>query len=138
FTNEEFWSRTQSSQNRENGLRLRGIFAVADSDEFADRSGGGSYDSTLISPSFAVTGGSTLNLRYVTHYLQEGSQTGDVLVSFNGGPDQLVKRYSADARAKVESLNVSVPSGATNVKVKFRYYNASNNWYWVIDDLKVG
>ncbi|HCT81161.1 MAG TPA: nucleotide pyrophosphatase [Micromonosporaceae bacterium] len=26
FTNEEFWSRTQSSQNRENGFRLRGIF----------------------------------------------------------------------------------------------------------------
>ncbi|MBB5869710.1 hypothetical protein F4553_003089 [Allocatelliglobosispora scoriae] len=137
FTNEEFWSRTQSGQNRENGLRLRGVFAVADSDEFADRSGGASFDSTLISPAFAVTGGTTRTLRYVTHYLQEGSQTGDVLVSYNGGADVLVKRYSADARAKVEALSITVPAGATSVVVKFRYYNASNNWYWAIDDLKL-
>lgn len=138
FTNEEFWSRTQSSQNRENGLRLRGVFAVADSDEFDDRSGGASFDSTLVSPAYPVTAGQVKTLRYVTHYLQEGGQTGDVLVSFNGGANQLVKRYSADARAKAETLTVTVPAGATSMTVKFRYYNASNNWYWVIDDLRVG
>ncbi len=137
FSNEEFWTRTQSSQNRENGLRTRGIFAVADSDEFADRSGGPSFDSTLVSPAFAVSGGA-YTLRYVTHYLQEGSQTGDVLVSYNGGADVLVKRYSADARAKVEALSLTAPAGTTSVRVKFRYYNASNNWYWVIDDLRIG
>ncbi|MBO4206999.1 alkaline phosphatase family protein [Micromonospora echinofusca] len=137
FTNEEFWARTHAEQERENGLRLRGVFAVADSDEFDDLPGGTTYDSTLISPAYPVTGGRTLSIRYVTHYLQEGGQTGDVLVSFNGKRDQLVKRYTADARAKVESLTVTVPSGATTVRVKFRYYNASNNWYWVVDDLRV-
>jgi hypothetical protein len=59
-------------------------------------------------------------------------------VSFDGGPDQLVKRYTADARAKVEALPVTAPTGATSMTVRFRYYNASNNWYWVIDDLRVG
>lgn len=137
FTNDEFWTRTQSGQNRENALRTRGIYAVADSDEFADRSGGSSYDSTLVSPAFPV-GAGAFTIRYNTHYLQEGSQTGDVLVSFNGGADVLVKRYSADARARVEALAVTAPAGTTSVRVKFRYYNASNNWYWVIDDLRVG
>ncbi|WP_018352567.1 alkaline phosphatase family protein [Longispora albida] len=137
FTTDEFWTRTQASQYRELNVRARGVFAVADSDEFADKAGGASYDSTLISPAFAVTGGSQATLRYVTHYMQEGSQTGDVSVSFNGGAPQLVKRYSADAVAKDETVTVSVPAGATSVKVHFRYYNASNNWFWVIDDLRV-
>ncbi len=44
---------------------------------------------------------------------------------------------SADARAKAEALPVTVPAGATSMVVKFRYYNASNNWYWAIDDLRV-
>lgn len=138
FTTDEFWSRTQSGQDRENAVRARGVFAVADSDEYADKSGGDAFDSTLVSPAFPVTAGSTARLTYVTHYRQEGAQKADVLVSFNGGADQLVKRYTADARAAVESLPVAVPAGATSLTVKFRYYDASNNWYWVIDDLRVG
>ncbi|MEU4420809.1 alkaline phosphatase family protein [Actinoplanes sp. NPDC024001] len=137
FATDEFWSRAQSGQERENALRTRGVFAVADSDEYADKSGGTSFDSTLVSPAYPVTAGSVARVRYVTHYRQEGSQKADVLVSFNGGADQLVKRYSADARATVESLPVTVPAGATTMTVKFRYYDANNNWYWVIDDLRV-
>lgn len=137
FTTDEFWTRAQSSQERENAMRTRGAFAVADSDEFNDKAGGASFDSTLLSPAYPVTAGATVTLNYVTHYLQEGSQTADVSVSFNGGADQLVKRYSADARAKVEALPVTVPASATSMVVKFRYYNASNNWYWAIDDLRL-
>ncbi|MFI5495890.1 alkaline phosphatase family protein [Actinoplanes sp. NPDC051859] len=137
FTTDDFWSRTQSGQDRENAVRARGVFAVADSDEYADKSGGNAFDSTLVSPAYPVTAGGTVRLDYVTHYRQEGAQKADVLVSFNGGTDQLVKRYTADARAAVESLPVAVPAGATSMIVKFRYYDASNNWYWVVDDLRV-
>ncbi|RSM90642.1 nucleotide pyrophosphatase [Kibdelosporangium aridum] len=137
FTTDEFWSRAQGGQDRENAMRTRGVFAVADSDEFNDKAGGTSFDSTLLSPAYRVAAGTTVTLNYVTHYLQEGSQTADVSVSFNGGADQLVKRYSADARAKAEALPVTVPAGATSMVVKFRYYNAGNNWYWAIDDLRV-
>ncbi|MFC5002375.1 alkaline phosphatase family protein [Dactylosporangium cerinum] len=137
FATDEFWSRAQSGQERENAMRTRGVFAVADSDEFNDKSGGTSFDSTLLSPSYTVSPGTTVRLNYVTHYRQEGAQKADVLVSFNGGADVLVKRYTADARAKVESLTVAVPAGATRMVVKFRYYDASNNWYWAIDDLRI-
>ncbi|MEV6596188.1 alkaline phosphatase family protein [Actinoplanes sp. NPDC051346] len=137
FATDEFWSRTQSDQERENAVRTRGVFAVADSDEFADKSGGTSFDSTLVSPAYPVTAGGDLRLNYVTHYRQEGAQKGDVLVSFDGGADRLVKRYSADALATVESVPVAVPAGATTMTVKFRFYDASNNWFWVIDDLTV-
>ncbi|ROP28841.1 alkaline phosphatase family protein [Couchioplanes caeruleus] len=137
FATNEFWSQTQSGQERENAVRARGVFAVADSDEFADRSGGTSFDSTLVSPAWPVVAGGTARVNYVTHYRQEGAQKGDVLVSFDGGADQLVKRYSADALATVESVPVPVPAGATSMTVKFRFHDASNNWYWVIDDVTV-
>ncbi|MEU8242276.1 alkaline phosphatase family protein [Actinoplanes missouriensis] len=137
FATDEFWSRAQSGQERENALRTRGVFAVADSDEFADKPGGATFDSTLVSPAYPVTAGKTVRIGYVTHYRQEGGQKGDVLVSFNGGADQLIKRYAADALATAESLPVTIPAGATSMTVKFRYYDAANNWYWVIDDLRV-
>ena len=76
-------------------------------------------------------------MRFTTHYLQEGNQRADVLVSFNSGPDQLLKRFTSDARATPVSLSVAVPTNATSMVVKFRYYMASNNWYWAIDDLRV-
>ncbi|MCP2261630.1 Type I phosphodiesterase / nucleotide pyrophosphatase [Streptoalloteichus tenebrarius] len=138
FTTDEFWSRTQSGQWRENNVRARGVFAVADSDEFADRTGGGSFDSTLVSTAYPVDGKASVTLRFVTHYRQEGSQKAEVLVSFDGGPDQLVKRYTADVVSTEEALPVRVPAGAKTVRVKFRYYDANNNWYWAIDDLRVG
>ncbi|GGQ49572.1 alkaline phosphatase family protein [Couchioplanes azureus] len=137
FATDEFWSRTQGGQERENAVRARGVFAVADSDEFADRSGGTSFDSTLVTPAYPVAAGTTVRVNYVTHYRQEGAQKGDVLVSFDGGPDRLVRRYSADALATAESLPVPVPAGAGAMTVKFRFHDASNNWYWVIDDVTV-
>jgi hypothetical protein len=118
-------------------VRSRGVFAVADSDEWDDKShGSGSYDSTLVSAPFPVSGPSA-TLRYASHYRAEGNQKAQVLVSWDGGPDAVVKTYTSDAIAKTEAIPLTVPPGATSARVKFRYFDAVNNWYWAIDDVRL-
>lgn len=138
FTTDEFWSRAQRDQWRELFVRGRGVFAVADSDEWDDRPHGtGTFGSTLASAPYPVAGRRSARIGYVTHYRQGGAQKAQVLVSFDRGRTKVVKAYTADAVSKVESIPVSVPVGATRMTVRFRYANADNDWYWAIDDLRV-
>ncbi|MCX5607781.1 alkaline phosphatase family protein [Streptomyces sp. NBC_00047] len=137
FATDEFWSQAQRDQWRELNVRSRDVFAVADSDEWDDKTHTGSFDSTLITPKWAVTGGTTKNLSFQTHYRHEAGQTAQVLVSYNGGAPTVVKSYTADAVAKAESLNLQVPAGATDVQIRFRY-SGSNNWYWTVDNVRLG
>ncbi|MFD7322770.1 alkaline phosphatase family protein [Streptomyces sp. NPDC059875] len=136
FATDEFWSRTQRDQSRELNVRARGVFAVADSDEWADKTFSGTYDSTLVTPAYNVSGKTKATLDFTTFYRQEGSQTAQVLASFNGGTPTVVKSYTADVISQPQSLTVNVPSGASSVSFRFRY-TGSNNWYWVIDGVKV-
>ncbi|MEU8525062.1 MULTISPECIES: alkaline phosphatase family protein [Streptomyces] len=136
FATDEFWSRTQRDQSRELNVRARGVFAVADSDEWADKAFSGTYDSTLVSPAYGVSGASRVTLDFTTFYRQEGSQTAQVLASFNGGTPTLVKSYTVDVISQPQSLAVNVPTGASSVSFRFRY-TGSNNWYWVIDGVRI-
>jgi hypothetical protein len=136
FATDEFWSRSQRDQSRELNVRARGIFAVADSDEWDDRTSSGPYDSTLVTPAYAVGGKPTVTLGFTTLYRQEGGQSGQILASWNGGTPVVVKSYTSDVISQPQSLTLDVPSGAANVSFRFRY-TGSNNWYWVIDGVEV-
>ncbi|MEU9251393.1 alkaline phosphatase family protein [Streptomyces sp. NPDC048270] len=137
FATDEFWSQAQRDQWRELNVRSRDVFAVADSDEWDDKSHTGSFDSTLITPRWAVTGGAAKTLTFQTHYRHEAGQTAQVLVSYNGAAPTVVKSYTADAVARSESLNLQVPAGATDVQIRFRY-SGDNNWYWTVDNVRLG
>ncbi|MFD8014351.1 alkaline phosphatase family protein [Streptomyces sp. NPDC058955] len=136
FATDEFWSRTQRDQSRELNVRARGVFAVADSDEWSDKSFSGAYDTTLVTPAYAVGGAARVTLGFTTLYRQEGAQTAQVLASFNGGTPTVVKSYTSDVISQPQSLTVAVPAGASNVSFRFRY-TGSNNWYWTIDGVTV-
>ncbi|MFJ4906747.1 alkaline phosphatase family protein [Streptomyces sp. NPDC093249] len=136
FATDEFWSRSQRDQSRELNVRARGVFAVADSDEWADKAFSGTYDSTLVTPAHDVSGASRVTLGFTTLYRQEGAQTAQVLVSFNGGTPTPVKSYTADVLSQPQSLTVAVPAGASSASFRFRY-TGSNNWYWTIDGVTI-
>ncbi|MFE3072294.1 alkaline phosphatase family protein [Streptomyces sp. NPDC059247] len=136
FATDEFWSRSQRDQSRELNVRARGVFAVADSDEWADKAFSGTYDSTLVTPAHDVSGASRVTLGFTTLYRQEGAQTAQVLVSFNGGTPTPVKSYTADVLSQPQSLTVAVPAGASSVSFRFRY-TGSNNWYWTVDGVRI-
>ncbi|MFI0979614.1 alkaline phosphatase family protein [Streptomyces sp. NPDC021093] len=141
LTTDEFWTRADKGQGREQFTRGRGVIAVADPDEWDDKgspTSTGEFDSTLVSPAYRVSRKSSVTLTYFTHYLQDGPQRGDVLVSFDGAADQLVKNYAADAENAAEKFTLPVPQGARTVRVKFRLRDARNNWYWAVDDVQLG
>lgn len=136
FTTDEFWTAAERDQWRESNVRARNVFAVADGDEWVDKAYTGTFDSTLVSPAWPVTGGRTATLTYTTHYRHEAPQKGEVLVSYDGGAPVAVRTYTADAVSRVESIPLQVPSGARTVRVRFRY-TAGNNWYWTVDQVGV-
>ncbi|MFB8085806.1 alkaline phosphatase family protein [Streptomyces sp. NPDC055992] len=137
FTNDEFWTAAERGQQRESNIRARNVFAVADGDEWADKSFTGTFDSTLVSPAWAVTGGSTAVLRYTTLYRQESPQKGEVSVSWDGGTPVTVKTYSADASSRGEAITLQVPAGVRGARIRFRY-TGGNNWFWTVDGVSLG
>ncbi|GGL92824.1 hypothetical protein GCM10010129_40740 [Streptomyces fumigatiscleroticus] len=136
FTTDEFWTAAQRDQQRESNVRARNVFAVADGDEWSDKSLTGGFDSTLISPAYQVTGGRAATLTYTTYYRHESPQKGEVLVSYDGGTPVAVKTYTADVPSRTETVTLQVPSGATTARIRFRY-TGGNNWYWVIDGVRL-
>ncbi|MFB9400601.1 alkaline phosphatase family protein [Streptomyces echinatus] len=137
FTTDEFWTQAQRDQNRECNVRARNVFAVADGDEWYDKALTGSFDSTLVSPAYPVTGAGTAVLTYTTHYRQEAPQKGEVLVSYDDGTPVTVRTYTADVPSRTETVTLQVPAGATSARVRFRY-TGGNNWFWVIDGVRIG
>ncbi|MFG3259010.1 alkaline phosphatase family protein [Streptomyces sp. NPDC048172] len=137
FTTDAFWTAAEREQQRELNVRARGVFAVADPDEWADKDDRkGTFDSTLVSPAWELpAGGATL--RFVSHLRHDPGQTAEVLVSYDGGEPKAVKTYDADALAVREELALEVPSGASKARVHFRCAG-DNTWFWAVDDVRIG
>ncbi|GAA1288368.1 alkaline phosphatase family protein [Saccharothrix xinjiangensis] len=133
FTNDDFWTRTEAGQWRETNVRARGVFAVADSDEWSDRTRTGAFTSALVSPAYDVTGRTRATIGFVSHHRKEGAETATVSVSFDGGASRTVLTYTGDVVARVESVPVAVPAGAKRMTVTWRLANGDNNWYWAVD-----
>jgi hypothetical protein len=136
FTTDEFWTQSQRDQQRESNIRARNVFAVADGDEWQDKAVTGTFDSTLVSPAYPVTGGRTATLTYTTYYRQESPQQGEVLVSWDDAAPVSVRTYTADVPSRTETVTLQVPAGARTARVRFRY-TGGNNWYWVIDGVRL-
>lgn len=136
FATDEFWTNTDLNQGRETSVRNRNVFAVADSDEWDDKTHEeGQFDSTLISPNFKVKGGQNAILSFASNYRIDGPQSGEVFVSFDGGQPQLVKSYEKNFNG-FESLSIEVPKKAKNAKVSFRY-TGTNSAFWTIDQVSL-
>ncbi|MFJ7246869.1 hypothetical protein ACIQWA_19790 [Kitasatospora sp. NPDC098652] len=66
---------------------------------------------------------------------------------FDNGAETRLVRYSSDAtgndNAGRDAQNVqvvrqfAVPAGARSVTLKFRMYDAGNNWYWAVDHVRL-
>ncbi|GHH83338.1 hypothetical protein GCM10018781_70380 [Kitasatospora indigofera] len=135
FATDEFWTAAQLGQSRETNVRARNVFAVADSDEWDDKTHGtGQFDSTLVSPAFPVSG-TQATISFANNYKVDGPQTGDLYVVFGTGTPQLVKSYRSDLNS-FEKLTVSVPVGATTAQLQFRY-TGTNSAFWTVDQVSV-
>ncbi|WP_188781066.1 alkaline phosphatase family protein [Marmoricola endophyticus] len=137
FTGDARWSAAQRYQGRGGNVRERGTFAVADSDEWADAPHTGRFDSTLRSPSYDVGGHASAVVRFASHYKGHADQAGQLAVSFDGGPAQVVRTWRASRPHTIEHVPVAVPAGAERMSVQWRLTGAANGWYWAVDEPSV-
>jgi hypothetical protein len=136
LTDDDFWTQAQRDQSREANVRERGVFAVADSDEWDDKTHTGTFRSAITSAPYSVAGKTTATLSFGNHYRQAGSQTATVRVSYDGGAWTQVASYSTDQIAQIAQVPLAVPSGAQRVRVQWTL-TGDNDWYWAIDDPQV-
>lgn len=136
FATDDFWTAAEPGQLREASVRNRDVFAVADSDEWDDKShAAGQFDSTLISPAWDLNGAATATLSYATHYFVDGPQSAEVLVSFDGGEPASLKNYRIDTN-RFERLEFDVPAGARTAEFSF-HYTGNNSAFWTIDQVRL-
>lgn len=136
---------------RGNFTRGLGVLAVADPDDWDDTgspSRKGVFDSTLVSPAVRLPAGAdTLYLAFDSHYRQEAPQKASVTAVFDNGTETRLVFYSADATGNdnagkdvqnaLVTRRLAVPAGAQAVTLKFRMYDAGNNWYWAVDHVRL-
>ncbi|WP_427889398.1 phosphocholine-specific phospholipase C [Kribbella sp. GL6] len=139
------------AQDRDKFTLGLGVLAVADPDDWDDTgnpSARGAFDSTLVSPAVQIPSGtSKLYLVFDSHYRQEAPQKVLLTATFDTGASVDLLRYSSDATGNdnagkdVENKEIrkelAVPAGATTVTLRFRVYDARNNWYWAIDHIRL-
>ncbi|SEO34848.1 hypothetical protein SAMN05216267_10245 [Actinacidiphila rubida] len=149
FMTKRFWT-ASDSQDRANFTRGLGIVAVADPDDWDDTgspSKKGTFDSTLVGPAVAIpAGASRLYLGFDSHYRQESPQQASVTAEFDTGETVTLLTYSGsasadnagkDAENQFVARSFAVPSGASKVTLRFRLFDAGNNWYWALDHIRL-
>jgi hypothetical protein len=92
-------------------------------------------------------------LAFDSSWRPEGTaQSAEITVDYGSGP-QVVLRWDSDPASPNHhgidasgafNLNESVliplnnPMGATTAQLAFKYLNGSNNWFWAVDNIRVG
>lgn len=134
---------TANPNNRVMDPPFSGKFAIADSDAagaFATQ------DEQLIAPSLNATTCAAVKLQFSNqfHFFIEGfNEIGDVDVSTDGGTNwtnTLSLTGLDDGYPTPNTKTVDLTSIAAfqpNVKLRFHYYNANNDFWWAIDNVTV-
>ena len=95
----------------------------------------------LWSPSFNLTGLSTASLEFYQYYKYNSSETAKVEISTDGGTvwTNLATYTSTQGAPTIfqkTTIDLTIYVGNPNVKLRFKY-NATNDFYWLIDNVKV-
>jgi len=159
FVDRDWWF-TVDPQGRDNFQKSQGAIAVADPDEWddsdhVDSASAGWYKTYLYSPEIDISGcqAGTVQLIFDSSWRPEFDsdyhQSAIITASFNGQEEVELLLWLSDPSSpnfKPESLanenetvviNVDNPPWATSVVLKFGMFDAGNDWWWAIDNIKV-
>ncbi|MFF0176920.1 S8 family serine peptidase [Micromonospora profundi] len=114
-----------------------GNFAMIDSDDYG---AGNSQDTSLVSPVVDLTGVTAPVIRFNQDFNQLDEDTADVDLSIDGGTTWTnVLRQETDVRGpRVTEVPIPQAAGQAQVQVRFRYYDASYEWWWEVDNVLIG
>ncbi|WP_241996357.1 S8 family serine peptidase [Kribbella antiqua] len=132
--NGQVWKFTDDG-NRGNLTGGSGGFAVVDSDRYG---GGGSQDTSLVSPVVDLSAVTAPVIRFNQEYNYLGGEKADVDLSIDGGTTWTnVLTQSVDIRG-LKEIAIPQAAGKSAVQVRFHYYNASYEWWWEVDSVLIG
>ena len=149
FTTPTFWT-FADTQDRQNFTKGTGIVAVADPDEWddlGDPEALGTYNSLLVTPAINISSApaGTLALAFDSSWRDEDTQTAIIEVDYGTGFVEALRWESvAGPNFHDDNANESVllmlnnPAGATTARVRFGLVNATDDWWWAVDNIRVG
>jgi subtilisin family serine protease len=119
-----------------------GGIAIVNSDLYWRTYKTGGQDTSLLTPIYDFSNQANVYLQFDTYYYYyplNKSEVAQVDLRVNNGAwTQLWRRTSASYEDNV-SLDLSSQAGGQSaVQVRFHYYNASNEWYWMLDNVSLG
>lgn len=154
FATPEFWT-SADGQQRASFTLGTGVIAIADGDEWDDFNGGSvagdDFATMLTTDAISLAGlgdgAAALKLSFDSSFRPYDAQTGEVLVSFDGGEfaslltldtSTVPGGTSSLSRAnETVSIDLTAPVGALEVRFRFDYRDADNDWWWAIDNLSL-
>ena len=159
FADRDWWF-TVDPQGRDNFQKGQGAIAVADPDEWddsahPDSASEGWYKTYLSSPPIDISSAEpgTVQLTFDSSWRPEFDsdyhQSAIITASFNGEEEIELALWLSDPSSpnfKSENLayenetvviNVDNPPWATSVVLKFGMFDAGNDWWWAIDNIKL-
>jgi hypothetical protein len=148
FADNDWWASVDDQRRSEFELAI-GTVAVADSDEYADKGNPvGTYNAFMSTPPIDISDleAGSVELMFDSSWRPESSQTASITASYDGGEPTEVMLWVSNSgnpfyhdHSTNETVIVSLdaPEGAQSVVLTFGYYDASNNWWWAIDNVVV-
>ncbi len=159
FTDKEWWTSVAGDQRRSEFTLGQGTVAVADPDEWDDRDriadpiADDPYDTWLSTPPIDISGAQpgsvklTFDSSWRPEYDGNYHQTANITAFFNDRDPVEILLWESDAASpnfkddnstnETITVDVNNPAGATSVILTFGLYDAGNDWWWAIDNLKV-
>jgi hypothetical protein len=147
FTTTDFSVFTGNSQYAA-FTKSTGNHAVADSDQYYALGSAAPLSTVLETPNVNITGqaANTLKLQFDSLWQTSGAQEAVITVDYGSGEVQ-VMRWASDntdpdfhATNLNETVNIDLnnPAGATTAKVRIKYLEGNNDWFWAVDNIKIG
>lgn len=139
--NASTWT-TSNPCNRVGTSPIVAPFAIVDSDCAGSSA---TQDEELITPALDLSDATTVILefdQYFYYYSSGSNEVGDVDVrsslTNNNWVNVFRNQGSSSSNPDHQTIDISpYAAGATNVQIRFHYYNGSYEWYWMIDNIKV-
>lgn len=149
FANKDWWVQTAGDQRRSEFALGEGTVAIADPDEWDDIDSPGNqgvFTSFLRTPIIETGGASAVELTFDSSWRDEDTQATNITVVFDGGAPVEVLRWSSDPNDpnfhddfpnETVVVPVEIPSGAQTMVVSFGMLDATNDWWWAIDNISI-
>jgi hypothetical protein len=147
FAVPSFWLFVKDS-NRSQFTKGTGLIAIADPDNWdalGDPESLGTYNSLLVTPSINIAGvaAGTLKLAFDSSWRPEDTQRAILEADYGNGYVEVL-RWESDSNSPFfhgDNTNESVllsldnPAGATSVKLRWGMVNATDDWWWAVDNI---